>query len=59
MFIARVDFDETACNELSKRALKFYFDYLLDTFISREEKEIESALFNNDTTLLHDKSKLC
>ena len=59
MVIARVEFDETACNELSKSVLKFYFNYLLDIFISREKKESESALFNNDTTLLHHKSKLC
>ena len=59
MVIARVEFDETACKELSKSVLKFYFNYLLDIFISSEKKESESALFNNDTTLLHHKSKLC
>ena len=50
--IDRVEFDESAWNKLSERVLKFYFNYLLDNFILREEKEIESALFNDDIPLL-------
>ena len=49
--IDRVEFDESAWNKLSERVLKFYFNYLLDNFILREEKEIESALFNDDRPL--------
>ena len=46
--IDRVEFDESAWNKLGKKVLKFYFNYLLDNFILWEEKEIESALFNDD-----------
>ena len=53
MVIDLVEFDESAWNTLSKRVLKFYFYYLLDNFILREKKEIESALFNDDIVLLH------
>ena len=53
MVIDRVEFDESAWSKLSERVLKFYFNYLLDNFILREEKEIESALFNDDISLLH------
>ena len=53
MVIDLVEFDESAWNTLSKRVLKFYFYYLLDNFILREKKEIESALFNDDIALLH------
>ena len=53
MLIDRVELDESAWNKLSERVLKFYFNYLLDNFILREEKEIESALFNDDIPLLH------
>ena len=53
MVIDRVEFNESAWNKLSKRVLKFYFNYLLDNFIFREEKEIGSALFNDDIPLLH------
>ena len=52
MVIDRVEFDESAWSKLSERVLKFYFNYLLDNFILREEKEIESALFNDDIPLL-------
>ena len=48
----RVEFDESAWNKLSERVLKFYFNYLLDNFILREEKDIESTLFNYDIPLL-------
>ena len=51
MVIDCVEFDESACNKLSEMVLKFYFNYLLDNFILREEKEIESALFNDDRPL--------
>ena len=47
MLIDRVEFDESAWNKLSEMVLKFYFNYLLDNFILREEKEIKSALFND------------
>ena len=53
MVIDRVEFDESAWNELSERLLKFYLNYLLYNFILREGKEIMSALFNDDTSLLH------
>ena len=53
MVIDRVEFDESAWNKLSERVLKFYFNYLLDNFILRVKKEIESALFNDDILLLH------
>ena len=36
--IDRVEFDKSAWNKLSERVLKFYFNYLLDNFILREEK---------------------
>ena len=52
MVIDRVEFDESTWKKLSERVLKFYFNYLLDNFILREEKEIESALFNDDILLL-------
>ena len=51
MVIDQVEFDERVWNKLSERVLKFYFNYLLDNFILRVEKEIESALFNDD--ILH------
>ena len=54
MVLGRVEFHEAALNELSKRTLKFYFNCLLDIFILREEKEIESFFFNNKTSRLHD-----
>ena len=53
MVIDTVAFDESAWNKLSERVLKFYFNYLLDNFILREGKEVESALFNDDIPLLH------
>ena len=52
MLIDRVGLDEGAWNKLSEGVLKFYFSYLLDNFILREEKEIESALLNDDIPLL-------
>ena len=51
--IDRVEFNESAWNKLSERVLKSYFNYLLDNFILREEKEIGSALFNDHIPLLH------
>ena len=59
MLIDRVEFDESAWNKLSERVLKFCFNYLLDNFIFREEKEIESALFNDNIPLLHNQPILC
>ena len=53
MVIDLVEFDECVWNTLSKRVLKFYFNYLLDNFILREEKKIKSTLFNDDMALLH------
>ena len=53
MLIDRVEFDESARNKLNERVLKFYFNYLFDNFILRDEKEIDSALFNDDIPLLH------
>ena len=53
MLVDRVEFDESARNKLSERVLKFYFNYLFDNFILRDEKEIDSALFNDDISLLH------
>ena len=53
MLIDRVEFDESVRNKLSERVLKFYFNYLFDKFILRDEKEIHSALFNDDIPLLH------
>ena len=50
--IDQVEFDGSTWKKLSERVLKFYFNYLLDNFILREEKEIESALFNDDILLL-------
>ena len=53
MVIDRVEFGESSWNKLSKRVLKLYFNYVLDNFILREEKGIESALFNDDVLPLH------
>ena len=39
MVIDRVEFDESAWNKLSIRVLKFFFNYLLDNIILREEKK--------------------
>ena len=52
MLTDRVEFDESAWNKLSKGVLKFYLNYLLDNFILRKEKEIKSALLNDDIPLL-------
>ena len=52
MVIDQVKFDESAWNKLRQRVLKFYFNYLLDNFILRVEKEIKSALFIDDIPLL-------
>ena len=53
MVIDRVEFGESSWNKLSKRVLKLYFNYVLDNCILREEKGIESALFNDDVLPLH------
>ena len=53
MLIDRVELDKSAWKKLIERALKFYFNYLLDNFILREKKEIQPALFNGDIPLLH------
>ena len=52
MVIDQAEFVESAWNKLIERVLKLCFNYLLDKFILREEKEIESVLFNDDIPLL-------
>ena len=52
MVIDQVEFVESAWNKLIERVLKLYFNYLLHKFILRDEKEIESVLFNDDIPLL-------
>ena len=53
MVIDQAEFVESAWNKLIERVLKLCFNYLLAKFILREEKEIDSVLFNDDIPLLH------